>query len=102
MLGVLLIPTALSANHGVEALGVVVAFFALLIGLGICLIPTLVFLFRKKPPLWASYVLLILNFGTGIFFFALAGDLDEGILLGGAGILLILGTLVLMKTIKTQ
>lgn len=97
----LLIPTVLSANHGLEGLGAVVAFGVTLIAGVFCVIPTLVFLFRKKSAAWASYLLLVLNFGIGFFFFAIAEDLDEGIVVLAGGLLMVLGTLVMLKIIKT-
>lgn len=96
------IPAVLSANHGLEALGMVIAFAAAFIGVVVCLIPTLVFLFRKKPATWASYVLIVLNFGIGIFFFAIADEMDEGIVVWAGSALMVLGMLVVIKSIRSQ
>lgn len=100
-LGLLLGPTALLANHGLEAVGTVVTFATGIIG-AVCLIPTLVFLVRKKPAPWARYVLLVLNFGLGVLFFRTAKELDEVIFISVAVTLIVAGILVAIKTIRNQ
>lgn len=94
------LPQLLLANHGVEAVGLVIVFIVLVIGVGLCFIPTLVYLLRKKYSPVLAYFVMVIDFGVAIFFLVLAEDaLGEAFGLASL-VLFVLGTLVLIKFIK--
>ena len=100
IVGALILPTVLLANHGIEAIGILAPVSAALIATVVCLIFTLVFLFRKKWAPLVAYMLFVLNFGLGILLVVMAGYLGVSVFLATAALHIILGIFVAIKTAK--
>lgn len=105
-LGVLLtflaFPQFLWANHGVEAAGAAILGFILIIGVALCIIPSLVYLIRKKSSPVLAYFVMLIDFGIAFFFLAISEGFGGGVFGVSAIFLMGLGTWTLVKLIKQR